>query len=72
MLALVRDEKCGIKRHVEVYDWSPWRGNLIRASYDGQNVGKIIGKQLANEYILYCTAEIIGGEIGKIKSMDDF
>lgn len=61
---IVSDEKCGIKRHVEVYDWSPWRGNLIRASYDGQNVGKIIGKQLANEYKNVKSLHLMGVSVG--------
>jgi hypothetical protein len=41
------DRKQGIKRHVVSYDWSPWMGNLLRASNDAQSVGKIIGEQLA-------------------------
>jgi hypothetical protein len=41
------DRKQGIDRHVVSYDWSPWLGNLIRASNDAQCVGKIIGDQLA-------------------------
>jgi hypothetical protein len=41
------DRKQGITREVVSYDWSPWMGNLIRASNDAQSVGKIIGEQLA-------------------------
>ena len=58
------DRSCGIKRHVEVYDWSPWRGNLIRASFDGQSVGKIIGKQLANEYKNVKSLHVMGVSVG--------
>ena len=58
------DKICGIKRHVEVYDWSPWRGNLIRASFDGQSVGKIIGKQLAEEHKNLKSLHVMGVSVG--------
>ena len=58
------DVACGIKRHVEVYDWSPWKGNLIRASYDGQSVGKVIGKQLASEYKNVRSLHLMGVSVG--------
>lgn len=54
----------GIKRHVEVYDWSPWKGNLIRASFDGQNVGKCIGQQLANERNGLKSIHVVGVSVG--------
>ena len=59
-----RDLECGVKRHVEVYDWSPWKGNLIRASYDGQSVGKVIGEQLANEYKNVRSLHLMGVSVG--------
>lgn len=58
------DKKCGIERHVEVYDWSPWKGNLIRASFDGQSVGKIIGKQLAEEHKNLKSLHVMGVSVG--------
>ena len=30
------------------FDWSEWRGNLLRASFNGQRVGRKVGQQLAN------------------------
>lgn len=58
------DKSCGIQRHVEVYDWSPWKGNLIRASFDGQSVGKLIGKQLANERKDIKSLHVMGVSVG--------
>jgi len=43
------DRRAGVKRYVEVYDWSKWRGNFLRAAFDGQSVGKAIGTQIALE-----------------------
>ena len=36
------------RHYVVVYDWKKWRGNLLRASYDSINVGKIIGNDIVN------------------------
>jgi hypothetical protein len=58
------DKLCGVKRHVEVYDWSPWKGNLIRASYDGQSVGKIIGEQLAEGFGDLKSVHVMGVSVG--------
>ena len=58
------DKSFGIKRHVEVYDWSPWKGNLIRASFDGQSVGKIIGKQLAEGHNNLKSLHVMGVSVG--------
>lgn len=33
------DRKQRVKRYVDVYDWSNWRGNFIRAAFDSQSVG---------------------------------
>ena len=32
---------------VVCYDWMKYRGNILRASFNGQSVGRILGKQLA-------------------------
>ena len=58
------DKVFGIKRHVEVYDWSPWKGNLIRASFDGQSVGKLLGKQLASEHQNIKSLHVMGVSVG--------
>lgn len=58
------DRLCGVKRHVEVYDWSPWKGNLLRASYDGQSVGKIIGQQLAEGFGDLKSVHVMGVSVG--------
>ena len=34
------------KRYTATYDWTKWRGNTIRAAFDGEMVGQLIGKQL--------------------------
>lgn len=41
------DRAKGVKRLVTVYDWRPWLGSFLRASFDGQQVGKRVCKQLA-------------------------
>ena len=43
------DYKKGIKRYVRSYDWRQWRGNFLRASFDGQNVGDLVCSKLAAE-----------------------
>ena len=48
-----KDRKAGVKRRVLVYDWSPWRGPFVRAAFDGQAVGKIVGEQIALEDVKY-------------------
>ena len=63
--AVIESDKLrGVKRHVEVYDWSPWKGNLIRASYDGQSVGKIIGEQLAEGFGDLNSVHVMGVSVG--------
>lgn len=44
---IVSDMKAGINRFVVCYDWSQWVGNLIRAAYDSESIGRIIGEQVA-------------------------
>eukprot|EP00607_Mallomonas_marina_P007225 CAMPEP_0182416756 /NCGR_PEP_ID=MMETSP1167-20130531/1112_1 /TAXON_ID=2988 /ORGANISM="Mallomonas Sp, Strain CCMP3275" /LENGTH=274 /DNA_ID=CAMNT_0024589797 /DNA_START=243 /DNA_END=1064 /DNA_ORIENTATION=- len=43
------DAALQIPRYSCVYDWLNWRGNFFRAAYDGDTVGKLIGKQVADE-----------------------
>ena len=43
------DRGRGVNRYVEVYDWLNWRGNFLRASFDGQAVGKAVCSTLAKE-----------------------
>lgn len=38
------------KEFVINYDWTKWRGNMIRAAYDAENVGEILGVELARMY----------------------
>eukprot|EP01038_Epipyxis_sp_PR26KG_P011277 gene11277-15129_t len=45
------DIKNNINRDVYVYDWLKWRGNFIRASFDGQAVGRTVCSQLARDEI---------------------
>jgi len=40
------DAIVGVKRSICIYDWSKWRGNFLRAAFDSQQVGKIIGSQI--------------------------
>jgi hypothetical protein len=58
------DKALGINRYVHVYDWSTWRGNLVRASYDGQSVGKIIGTQLAQRKNKLSSVHVVGVSVG--------
>ena len=44
---IASDQKKGVKRLVEVYDWLPWRGNILRASYDSEAVGRKVCSALA-------------------------
>lgn len=39
----------GIRRFVSVYDWSAWRGDFIRAAFDGQSVGKSVCSSLVKD-----------------------
>lgn len=41
------DQVSGVKRFVCCYDWSAWVGNLFRAAYDSEHVGKVVGNQVA-------------------------
>jgi len=41
------DKKHQESRFVYCYDWRDWRGTLLRAAWDSQQIGKIIGRQLA-------------------------
>eukprot|EP01035_Chromulina_nebulosa_P020457 gene20457-26543_t len=41
------DKEKGIDRYVHCYDWSKWVGNLIRAAYDSESVGRTIGNQVS-------------------------
>lgn len=43
------DRKKGVQRYVEVYDWSPWRGNILRASFDSESVGRKVCSALAKD-----------------------
>ncbi|KAJ1391381.1 hypothetical protein B484DRAFT_439604, partial [Ochromonadaceae sp. CCMP2298] len=43
------DEKKGVRRYVQVYDWSKWRGSFLRAAFDGQKVGEAVCSQLARD-----------------------
>eukprot|EP01041_Mallomonas_annulata_P002700 gene2700-5317_t len=47
------DNSLGVKRFSTVYDWSEWRGNFLRAAYDGDAIGTQIGTQLAAEESKY-------------------
>lgn len=40
------DKQFKYKRFVYCYDWSKWRGNIFNAAYNGQHVGKIVGRNL--------------------------
>jgi hypothetical protein len=44
-------ETPSVDRYVGLYDWQPWLGNILRAAYDGQRVGKTIGKQIAHMHM---------------------
>jgi hypothetical protein len=37
----------GLDRYVNVYDWSTWRGNLVRAPFDGEQVGDALAREVA-------------------------
>lgn len=55
--------KDAVDEKAYVYDWSVWRGNLLRASFNGQRVGKSVGRQLA--YIPEITAlHCVGISVG--------
>ena len=43
------DKKYRKARFVHCYDWREFRGSLFRAALDSQQIGKIIGRQLASE-----------------------
>jgi len=65
------DGVSGINRFVCCYDWSAWVGNLFRAAYDSEHVGKVIGSQVAesinnNPYLGSSTRNIhvIGISVG--------
>lgn len=58
-----QDVHLGLKRSALVYDWSPWRGNLLRAAYDSQEVGIRIAKILL-EYPQLKHLHIIGISVG--------
>jgi hypothetical protein len=57
------DKHLGITRGVYVYDWLKWRGNFLRAAFDGQSVGKTIGTQLSESKNLE-NIHIIGISVG--------
>lgn len=46
---MLSDRSHRVNRFVNVYDWQNWRGNFIRASFDGQAVGRKICSQLAHD-----------------------
>lgn len=52
------------RNYVVVYDWKKWRGNLLRASYDSINVGKIIGNDIVNSCNSIKHAHLIGISVG--------
>lgn len=41
------DSELGHARFLHCFDWREWKGNIFRAAFDGQRVGRAIGKQLA-------------------------
>jgi len=43
------DRRKGVNRLVETYDWIKWRGPFVRASFDGQMVGRAVCTELAKE-----------------------
>ena len=52
------------RNYVVVYDWKKWRGNVLRASYDSINVGKIIGNDIVNACNSIKHAHLIGISVG--------
>jgi hypothetical protein len=52
------------RNYVVVYDWKKWRGNVLRASYDSINVGKIIGNDIVNSCNSIKHAHLIGISVG--------
>jgi hypothetical protein len=42
------DREHRVKRDVFVYDWLPWRGNFIRAAFDGTTVGENICRDIVS------------------------
>lgn len=43
------DRSKRVDRSVLVYDWTKWRGNIVRASFDGQAVGRTVCSNLAKD-----------------------
>jgi len=43
------DRRNRIRRQIIVYDWSQYRGNILRAAINSESIGHIIGNQIANE-----------------------
>jgi hypothetical protein len=42
------DKDFKLDRFVTCYDWSAWCGNLLRAAFDSQRVGRYLGEQLGS------------------------
>jgi hypothetical protein len=53
-----------IKRRTIVYDWRRWRGNLLRASFDSENVGEGVANQLLKEHPDLKSVQAIGVSVG--------
>jgi hypothetical protein len=45
------DRHAGIDRQIIVYDWVQWRDNLLRAARNGDEVGSLLGKRFASEWL---------------------
>ena len=60
---IASDLKKGIHRPVYVYDWLQWRGSFLRAAFDSQNVGRVIGTQIAQNQHLQ-NLHVIGISVG--------
>lgn len=60
---IASDMRKGIHRPVYVYDWLQWRGSFLRAAFDSQNVGKVIGTQIAQSQHLQ-NLHVIGISVG--------
>lgn len=60
---IASDLKKGIHRPVYVYDWLKWRGSFLRAAFDSQSVGRVIGSQIAKTQHLQ-NLHVIGISVG--------